>query len=503
MINPNNVPKRRRGEDQVDAQGMRWDVESNSEDSDVTPESAQWSMEEQVEVSSQRSENAEGESIDSSSEDDNVAKGFNPQRASTQRRVVASDEEFRNKLRDDIRADLADEMIAAKDAMVRRARALEKSTKPVGASENRSRVGGGLLGDQTMTSSYGGKVREIREFHKGLQTSKQLTEWHDWHDLIEMALNTADVRDQMKRANHLTMAVGDEVRMIIKTRKLFQKRDDPSFPVYDELVKGLEKYFREISDPLVENLQLRRMKQKPRESPRDWYGRVMEAAARVGGEQEENVRTTWCDGLHDEVIKKEVFTNKLTIEEAVMLATRHFALNEMKLKSNETEGQVHQAFIGTKTDDATSLTTAEIHAIKKELANKPRQAGTSRDGGQGPQSQTSSGWRRPQAAWPRDRPGRSGVRGDQGCSYCGFGHGRDERCPATNVECRACGKFGHFARKCRAYPQSYQARPQSYQARPQSYQQHRRRDSEDTSGPNRDIKEVHEIVEDKVKLDAD
>lgn len=485
-------------ERQADSQGQWWDVQDldsdgNSHDGNEDPTTFD-SRDERESVASSREDRDWERQLRQDNDEQRIGDEFNPERVSTLRAQPENSRDVNfNELRSELRRELAEELIQAKDAMMQRVQAM---TRPVEPRGQYSMCGGNGMGggngpfDQTMTTIGPGKVRDVREFHKGLEASKQLTEWRDWHDLIEMALNTAEVRDQSKRANHLTMAVGDEVRVIIKTRKLYVKRDEPGYPYYDELVKGLEEYFREISDPLIENLELRRMKQKARESPRDWYNRVVEAASRVGGEQDENVRTTWCDGLYDEGMKREVFTNKMTIEAAVTLATRHFALAEMKLKSVEAEGKLQRELIGsTAAEDITKI-PMEVHAVKKESRDFQRSSREQRGVGR---SRSPLQWRRATESQSRDRWNRPGN-SNRECRSCGFDHGRDDRCPARNVNCRTCGKVGHFARKCRDDQPVIRKRTTPY-----------RRENRDESGAktSRHEKEVNEISDREVKGDSE
>ncbi len=224
------------------------------------------------------------------------------------------------------------------------------------------------------------------------------TEWEDFKEHCELIFNgSLHAQTEKVKANTLRQFVGAEGRRIFKTF-VFDDTAGESKDKRADIYTKYEEYIAPKSNHRSARLLLQRIRQSESEGIDAFINRLRLHARKCKfkdvAEIEERVIEQLIAGTkYKEVQRKLISKETLTLDEAVKIARNYEAV------------QGHLADIRHENEEDKS-----VHAVRK--------------------SQRYSSFQ------PE-------------CDYCGYPpHTSRSHCPASGKECRACGKIGHFEKKC-------------------------------------------------------
>jgi len=217
-------------------------------------------------------------------------------------------------------------------------------------------------------------------------------------------------------------------------------------------------------------------KQGPDEDLETFISACLKLSSSFGAEAESMAMYAIMGGLRPHlasfVAQKQPGNLKELIEQARLADMTVSPVTDQPMLLQMTEMKAELQRLGSKLEKATTSQVRESSPGSSrrvhfdDASARPRSSSPTYErqrGGRG-----GRGGRRPWSgrSW-NDRQTRSAPEHNQrqDCSRCGWrgGHDHPNRCRAINLDCRLCGKIGHFARKCRSAGRQQESRVQNQQ----------------------------------------
>ena len=225
----------------------------------------------------------------------------------------------------------------------------------------------------------------------------------------------------------LLYSLGKESEQVFKT---FHFDSDEDEEVYETVLGKLDSYFVPKVNVIHERARFHQCNQKPGESSEEYIRHLHELSdtCSFGAAKQENIRDRLVVGiLNKELSEKLQLTSDLTLDKAV----------EMVRQSEQVKEHISEQGAGS--------TGAELSEVSRAKQQRARQS-EARGRGETRRSEGAQRWERGRNR--SDDVTQQGEKAGGECYRCGRRHGRGDRCPARNAECRACKRIGHFSVVC-------------------------------------------------------
>ena len=251
--------------------------------------------------------------------------------------------------------------------------------------------------------------------------SFQSVEWESWLRRFNRFRVASGLNDKPGniQVDTLIYIMGPHAETIIENFKL----NDSELSDYDGVTKRLTKYFLPKVKIIYERARFNQRFQQPGETAEAFITDLHKLSDKCnyGQMREEFVRDRIVVGISDSKLSKQLqMRDTLTLEEA----TNQAKASELVLNQQST----------VRHDQPATTQLNQVAAVKPKnfhKQNKSKYRKTSSQN-QKPQSKPESNLKQ--------------------CFRCGneFKNFKDHNCPALSVECKRCGKKGHFSKVCRS-----------------------------------------------------
>ena len=231
-------------------------------------------------------------------------------------------------------------------------------------------------------------------------------------------------KDEEVQVSTLVYAMGGEAEDILASFSLSE--DDAK--KYKTVADKFDGHFVQQRNPIYERARFNQRRQEPGETVDSFITALHNLVQHCedGTLKEEMIRDRLVVGLLDAKLSETLqLESSLTLAKAVKQARNSEAVRSQQatVRSSATSTTGNQA------------PTSDVAAVRSR--NGKHQAKTSTGASAKPSTQ-------------RSQSSKASGGGARKCQWCGKGpHARDQ-CPARTLNCRGCGKPGHFAAVCRS-----------------------------------------------------
>lgn len=264
-------------------------------------------------------------------------------------------------------------------------------------------------------------------FPNDIVASQRYEAWLYWRQQFTVALELSGEKSQRTKANFLMMSVGPELSKLIFSMRWLPPKgvmSDDS-PVFDKLMKKLDKHFKDSADSTVDMGVFEAMTQGPKEGVRDFYIRLMRQAALCGLEDKPTlIKGRFIAGMRDKTTAADAYKYAWSLKKLIKTAAL--------VESAEVLKPVNWARQSTAIEVAAVEERPAVERIKTEFDKKKFE-------------------RFKQHKQPK--PQTISQTNPKACSNCGIiKHRVPGRCPAQGRRCMKCKRIGHFGAVCRSSP---------------------------------------------------
>lgn len=261
--------------------------------------------------------------------------------------------------------------------------------------------------DEEKTAVKWLRSAKIDPFPQEILIEEKYGVWLDYKAKLKIQLESCQAAGQRKLAAHVYGGIGRELTEIVNMRGLLPEVGDVdvSFQFFDNMISGLDDYFKSLSDTAMNVNHLHNMQQKAGELASVFALRLQRQAKVCSVDAEEVVRSLFLKGMLDKTIAGEAYRQGWTLDVTVHAASREEAM--AKRAPSFAEVAVVSA-VGGRTGMKRKFDPPKWTAAKKPKVEK------------------------------EGKP----------CAACGFPSHKDGFCKAGDKKCYKCGAQGHFARMC-------------------------------------------------------
>ena len=242
--------------------------------------------------------------------------------------------------------------------------------------------------------------------------------------------NMSELKLEAQQAYLRVCLSSDMIRTVEEYLKL------PASSTIEDTLKALEVFHARTSSIVKRRHEWYSFKQKPGESMRALYVRLMRTAqlADLGKmTYDDHLASKLIISINDEELSRE------------LLEMKEPKLDDIKLKCETWESSRSTARQLVKANKVGS-TSATVHVAKTSTYKREKQAGL----------QKKAAAKAKPSSVPAAQPVGKGTRSNQPksndrpkCKACGMVHrNKADVCPAANAPCLGCGKTGHFKKVC-------------------------------------------------------
>lgn len=276
---------------------------------------------------------------------------------------------------------------------------------------------------RTMTSSLPGgngpSIRwdQMKPFPKNVPANKMWEEWIKFIENFEISASLSNTNDPVPRSQLLYLFMSDDLQSIVRAAKLRPDLNDRQ--CYKVFIKNVEDHLRAMTDTAAEHEAFSCMQQDRTESVMSFHARLM-AKVRLcqysANDQERFVRAQLLKGMFNRELARTARTYGHDTNLIVQAATRDEAYQREASQATRIE------------DDAVNQVGGRMSTkMKRERRSDSVEFQNKRF---------------------RQDKYRSTNRREL-CSRCNKWMHRNRPCPALQLQCHTCGKFGHFAVVCK------------------------------------------------------
>lgn len=189
---------------------------------------------------------------------------------------------------------------------------------------------------------------KLDKFPSGIAASRKLESWYDWHRRFRIITKNMKKISQSKKAELLYIMIGDEIQRIINVKGLLLENPQEGYKsAYDDLVYGIETYFKSLADPTVNLMAFNTMKQEVGEGARDFQIRVMRQAELCAvGSNQAMLKERFARGLLNQKLAELAYVNDWSMEDTAAAAARKEAW-EVSAKQSSSEQPKLIAAVGS------------------------------------------------------------------------------------------------------------------------------------------------------------
>ena len=247
------------------------------------------------------------------------------------------------------------------------------------------------------------------------------TEWEDWLCRFQRYRDISGLVDKSEKVQVSTLiyTMGPQAESVFKTLKLSQADAN----IFDKVTAAYSSFFVPRVNLVFERAKFNMRKQEQGE-PVDAFIADLHALAercKFDSLKEDLIRDRIVVGIADPKLSE-----KLQMDDGLTLTTAIHKVQQAELvrsqqdvvRSSDSSSGVDK--MQSQVSMVKSSSTKNSKSVKQ--SHSPRQS---------------------------NKPKSAPFTGKQ-CGYCGFTVHTGDKCPATNVLCKLCGKKGHFARVCRS-----------------------------------------------------
>ncbi|XP_058827813.1 uncharacterized protein LOC131687739 [Topomyia yanbarensis] len=257
----------------------------------------------------------------------------------------------------------------------------------------------------------------IKPFEVTIENSRLPSEWESWKLDLESFFLAQGVEKQSEKRAQLAYLGGPGLQALLRylpgIDQVPHVTIDP--PYYDVAIRCLDQYFEPFRRKTYERHLFHQIVQQPGERFTDFVMRMRKQIARCNYESsvvDELIADRIAQGCISDELRTKLLQKDRSLEEMITLGTSMAESQQQSKKLGRPV--VHQE--------------QEIHAVSKRPFRNGQQI-TDRQSIYQPRNQQNNRFT------------------CYGCGRRGHTHGSME-CPAKHTKCAACGKIGHWAKRC-------------------------------------------------------
>lgn len=257
----------------------------------------------------------------------------------------------------------------------------------------------------------------IKPFDVTIDTSRLPAEWEIWKLDLESFFLAQGVEKQTDKRAQLAYLGGPGLQGLLRhlpgINQVPHVTSDP--PYYDVAIKCLDQYFEPFRRKTYERHLFHQIVQQPGERFTDFVMRLRKQIARCNYEStvvDELIADRIAQGCISEELRTKLLQKDRTLEDVITLGTSMAESHQQSKKLSRPLGRQEQ----------------DVYAV----ANRPFQ-------------NNQQYIKRQPSYQPRNQHNNRFI--CYGCGRRGHTHGSNE-CPTKHTKCAACGKIGHWAKRC-------------------------------------------------------
>lgn len=251
------------------------------------------------------------------------------------------------------------------------------------------------------------RALKIDAYPTNIPIAEKYAVWLDYSARVKIQLEGCHAAGQRMLATSLYGAVGRELNEIINVRQLLRDvgEVETGFPFYDEMMQGLEEYFKSLSDASMNVNHLHNMKQAPDELASSFALRLQRQAKVCDLHSTEVIRNLFLKGMANKTVADDAYRQGWTMEVAMHAASREEAA-------------------GLKEPSSSIASISSGRALNQKYKRNPEKT-----------------------VWGGAKKAKTEQAGS--CTKCGFRNHTGGVCRAIDKVCYKCNQKGHFSRVCK------------------------------------------------------